>query len=136
MFAPLGFAAPQIKNLQFEYVDNLEPYDIFPCTHEKQSVGLFEWDVECSVRSKKVKFWVHLVVQKYEKTGFGKNAYEVLYWVTNTQHRHRHSSTSLWIHNSEELNQMNRLVSSLGIEEDNAYLRLTLNLSNPTKKSQ
>lgn len=125
-----GWATPELNQLQFEYVENLEPFEVFPCTHEKQSVGLFEWDVDCSIRGVKVKFWVHLAVQRYEKTNFGKNAYEVLYWVTNTQNRHRHSSTSLWIHNSEELNRMNRLVSSLGIEEDNASLRLTLSLSN------
>ena len=88
---------------------------------------MFEWDVDCKVRNKTVRFWVHLVVQRYEKTQFGKNAYEVLYWVTNTANRHRHSSTSLWIHNNEEANRMNRFVSSLGIEEDNASLRLTLN---------
>lgn len=101
---------------------------MFSCTHEKASVGLYEWDVKCSARGEIKKFWVHLAVNQYGKTSFGKNGYEVLYWVTNPQNQnHRHSSTSLWIHNSEESNKMNHFVSSLGVEEDRAYLRLSMN---------
>lgn len=115
------------RSFSFNYVQNLEPYEIFSCTHQQASVGLFEWDVECEVQGEVKKFWVHLVAQTYGKTGFGKNAYEILYWVTHANAQaNRHSSTSLWIHNSEEKNKMNRLVSSLGIEDDSASLRLTL----------
>ncbi|NBT58590.1 hypothetical protein EBT16_07385 [bacterium] len=105
----------------------MEPHEVFSCSHEKASVGLYEWDVECTVRGELKRFWVHLAVNKYGKTHFGKNAYEVLYWVTHASSTsHRHSSTSLWIHNSEETNKMNRLISSLGIEEDQASLRLSV----------
>lgn len=122
-----SWADSLFRKFSFQYVQNLEPYEIFPCTHRQASVGLFEWDVECEVDGRPKKFWVHLVAQEYGKTGFGKNAYEILYWVTNSDAKsHRHSSTSLWIHNSEEKNKMNRLVSSLGIEEDDASLRLIL----------
>ena len=121
-------ARPLSQNFEFAYVENLEPYQVFSCSHQKASVGLYEWDVDCNVRSKKIRFWVHLAVSEFQKTGFGNNAYEVLYWVTEpVSTSHRNSSTSLWIHNSEEKNQMNRLVASLGVEEDNASLRLTWN---------
>ena len=123
-----GWSAPNLREFSFDYVQNLDPYEVVSCTHEKASVGFYEWNVNCEVRGEVKRFWVHLAANEYGKTGFGKNAYEVLYWVTNEGAKnHRHSSTSLWIHNSEETNKMNRLVSSLGVEEDNAYLRLTLN---------
>ena len=125
-FSGLLGAAPSFKKFEFTFVENLEPYETFPCTHQKASVGLFEWDVECAVREKRIKYWVHLAVSQYPETSFGKNAYEVLYWVTSPDSTtHRHSSTSLWIHNSEEKNRINRLAASLGIDEDNASLRLT-----------
>jgi hypothetical protein len=130
------FCKPTIDSLLFEYVENLDPGEVFPCAHEKASVGLFEWDVVCKIRNKELRFFVHLAVQEYQKTKFGKNAYEILYWVTHRDSPlpHRYSSTSIWIHNSEEMNRMNRFVSSLGIEEDNASLRLTLKLQTPSKK--
>lgn len=128
-------AKPALGPFFFEYVENLDPGEVFPCIHEKASVGLFEWDVVCKVHQKEYRFFVHLAVQEYQKTKFGKNAYEILYWVTHRDSPlpHRHSSTSIWIHNSEEMNRMNRFVSSLGIEEDNASLRLTLTLGRPSK---
>lgn len=123
-----AWGTPELRNFSFDYVQNLEPYEVFSCTHEKASVGLYEWNVDCNFRGSIKRFWVHLAASKYGKTSFGQNAYEVLYWVTNADSQtHRHSSTSLWIHNSEETNQVNRLVSSLGVEEDDAYLRVTLN---------
>jgi hypothetical protein len=87
----------------------------------------YEWDVVCNVDGQKKTFWVHLSLKKFQKSSWGESAYELLYWVTNSEaeNKHRHSSTSLWIHNSEKENQMRRLVSSLGIQEDDAYLRLT-----------
>jgi len=105
------------RNFSFDYVQNLEPYETFPCSHRQASVGLFEWDVECSVRGQTKNFWVHLAAREHGKTGFGKNSYEILYWVTHPEaNQHRHSSSSLWIHNTQEKNKMNRLVSSLGID--------------------
>lgn len=121
------FAQLSSRQFFFDYVENLEPYRIFACTHSLASVGLYEWDIECNVDGKKKLFWVHLSLQKFTKSNWGESAYELLYWVTNSeaQGKHRHSSTSLWIHNSEKENQIRRLVSSLGIQEDDAYLRLT-----------
>jgi len=116
-----------IRDKQFEYVENLAPYRTFPCSSEKASVGFYEWDVDCSLPEKKIRFWVHLSLREYGKTPFGENSYELLYWVTQPDSNdHRHSSTSLWIHNSEASNRLKRLSNSLGVEEDRAYLKLTL----------
>jgi hypothetical protein len=127
LFNQSSFSQFSSTSFQFEYVENLEPYRTFSCSHSQASVGLFEWDVVCNVDGQKKTFWVHLSLKKFKKSSWGENAYELLYWVTNSeaQTKHRHSSTSLWIHNSEKENQMRRLVSSLGIQEDDAYLRLT-----------
>lgn len=116
------------RGFSFEFVENLEPYRVFTCSHQQASVGLFEWDVECDVEGEKRVFWVHLALSKYLFDQKEQNAYEVLFWVTNAKatQQHRHSSSTLWIQNSEKNNQMNKLISSLGVDEDNASLRLTL----------
>lgn len=122
-----GIGLPPLREKQFEYVENLAPYQTFPCAYEQSSVGVYEWDIDCFLPDKTIRFWVHLSLRKFGKTPFGETSYELLYWVTKPSATdHRHSSTSLWIHNSEASNELRRLSNSLGIEEDKASLRLTL----------
>lgn len=120
-------AKPLLREKQFEYVENLSPYRVFPCSYQQASVGLYEWDVDCALSDKTIRFWVHLSLRAYGKTPFGENSYELLYWVTQpAATSHRHSSSSVWIYNSEASNELRRLSNSIGIDEDKASLRLTL----------
>lgn len=115
--------------LTFRYQQINEPYGVIPCTQEKLPVGLFEWKVTCQNEREKHEYFVHLVVQFYPQTIHGKNAYEVLYWVTDlTTMPTKHDSSTIWIHNNESTSFIKVLELSQGIEDDNAYLRLAVRL--------
>lgn len=124
---PLLFQPDQ---LQFRYQKNLEPWESAPCFHQKASVGLYEWDVECTLNRKRHLFFVHLVTSYYAQTIHGTSAYEILYWVTDMTHTGaaRHDSSTVWVHNSHPENRMRVLEAAQGVEDDGASLRLVVRL--------
>jgi hypothetical protein len=127
LFASIAFA-DEPSQLHFEYKELLEPFDTYSCNHLKANVGIFDWDVSCAIRGGETrKFFAHVVVSQYPKTNFGVNSYEILYWVTDMSDpmKFHNSSSTFWIHNSSTENKMNVLEASQGIENDNAYLKLS-----------
>lgn len=121
----------QLAELRFEYQQLTGDFQKFSCAHEKASVGLFEWDVVCQEANREHRYFVHLVLNRYRKTSLGKGSYELLYWVTDmSQARPAHDSMTLWLHNSDEAHHMAATEASLGVEDDQAYLKLTLRLEN------
>jgi hypothetical protein len=119
------------SQMTFRYQRLVGGFENFPCRHEKASVGLYEWDVFCDLNGETHKYFVHLVLQFYPQTSHGTNAYELLYWVTDVTDpmAARHDSSSLWFHNSSPDNFLKVLEASQGIEDDHAYLKLTLHLT-------
>ena len=115
------------ERLHFEYQSLLEPFSAHSCSHQQASASVYDWDVRCVVDGKAKKFFAHVAVSFYPKTNFGVNAYEVLYWVTDTTNpsEFKHSSSTFWIHNSSPDNKMQVLEASQGIENDRAYLKLS-----------
>ena len=121
------YGIDEAERIKFEYQELIEPFNKYDCSHVKSSVGLYEWDVQCSVDGFLKKYFVHLVKSFYPKTIFGVNAYEILYWVTDTtlSTDYKHNSVSIWLHNSSNENKLNLLETFLGVENDLAALRLT-----------
>ncbi|MCB0405606.1 MAG: hypothetical protein KDD51_12550 [Bdellovibrionales bacterium] len=130
--APLWGAGIAQPDIQFQYI-SLADARQFSCVHHKSEIGLYEWDVECGVDGKAHTYFVHLVLNFYPKTIHGENAYELLYWVTDMTdpHHPKNDSSTIWIHNGHEQNFMKVLEASQGIEDDLAYLKLTLKLKAP-----
>ncbi|MCB0417993.1 MAG: hypothetical protein H6617_10870 [Bdellovibrionaceae bacterium] len=138
-FVTVWFAIPiwaselRTADIQFQYI-SLTSERQFSCTHQKSEVGLYEWDVQCEVDGKAHNYFVHLALHFYPKTIHGTNAYELLYWVTDmTDPRNpKHDSSTIWIHNGSKENYMRVLEASQGIENDLAYLKLTVKLEAPS----
>ncbi|MEZ4750261.1 MAG: hypothetical protein R3B54_06445 [Bdellovibrionota bacterium] len=130
---PSHAAAVKAADLGFQYISLANDRQV-ACDHKKADVGVYEWDVECNVDGKLHSYFVHLALHFYPKTIHGKNAYELLYWVTDmTEAAHpKHDSSTIWIHNGSEQNYMRVLEASQGIENDLAYLKLTIKLEAPS----
>lgn len=86
----------------------------------------YDWTVYCGDNSEK-KFVVHLALSLYQRPMIPKNSYELLYWVTDqTDNRNsRNHGTTIWAH-FKEPTDFHEFFVSLGVEDDNAALYLTL----------
>ena len=114
------------EQLDFKYKELVEPFNEYPCHHQKASVGIYDWDVSCLVRGNVRKYFAHMAVSLYPKTNFGVNSYEILYWVTDKtdSKKNLNTSSTIWVHNSSPENVMRVLEVSQGIENDLSALKL------------
>lgn len=131
VWAAMPLSQPVVQNLtheqlKFVYQELNSPWPSFACKHEED--GPFDWKVYCKLDNKVAEFGVHLLINRYAKTRFGQGAYEVLYWVTDrTSPKVRvYDSTTLWIHNSTNDNNVNQFNLNQGIVNDMAALQLTI----------
>lgn len=114
-------------NLKFEYV----PYAASggsDCKQTLQDAAAQDWLVECTNEAGGVKkFVVHLWATIYTPQDGPK--LELLYWITDVtdpNKRVSHSQTT-WLHFEKEVNLKNVTLNE-GVDNDSAYLRLTLKL--------
>lgn len=121
-------AQTDASKIEFIYQQLGEPWDSVNCEQEAIESNPYDRNVFCSLNGIKHWFLVHLVLNYYPKTNEGLGAYEMLYWVTDftDPKQPRSDSHTLWIHNSSAENRVKLFESSVGIENDNAYLRLKI----------
>jgi hypothetical protein len=125
--AKFDHKALELKDFNFTYQSNVEPWDSVTCKHEKATVGMFEWDVYCLVGRKVHRYSVHLVLSFYPLTRYGGSAYELLYWVTDwTTPRPVSDSTTTWFHQKLPDSKAAVIEAAQGIENDLSSLRLTV----------
>ena len=114
-------------NIEFRYQSLQEPFPSFPCTHKPDpNENPYDRQVECKdpQTGRLHSYDVHLALDFYS----GVSKYELLYWVTDKTDKdnYGHSSSTIWIHNGAQGNQMKDIEVSQGIEQDNAYLKLQI----------
>lgn len=120
---------PVRGDVLFTYQKLTDPFPETRCSTQALP-NPYDRKVMCELDGIRHEFVVHLALGFYPKTIEGVSAYELLYWVTDFTDPKlpKNDSTTLWIHNSHEENRMKRIESSLGIENDEAYLRLKIRL--------
>src|SRR5207248_2055315 len=77
----LGAFAIDRDAIQFRYLE-IEGSQEADCKHGSSN-GI-DWEVSCKVANKELKYLVHLVLSYYPMTNEGFAAYELLYWVTDS----------------------------------------------------
>lgn len=114
----------------FLYQKLTEPFDSAPCQFEMSPTNPFDRTVRCELNGVRHEFDVHLMLSFYPKSNEGGSAYELLYWVTDlSEPKPKHDSHTLWFHNENSDDRARVIESSVGIEDDNAYLRMKIRLS-------
>ena len=116
--------------LAFRYLS----YDgerITHCTHSVESAEGGDWNVSCedSARRFKRNYRVHFWVSAYTHSTEPRISYETLYWIvddSNPKSPKGHSST-VWFH-LKDPSALSLLEFRQGVDEDTAYLELTLDL--------
>ena len=120
--------SPPISHVSFEYLQLYEPWQTAPCLHSKSNP--YDWEVQCNDVIRTRKFSVHLALSFYPHSSSNNSSYELLYWVTDLTDpaNPNHNSTTIWVHNDGTENKARLIEVSLGIENDLAALKLSLNM--------
>ncbi len=119
------------ETINFQIQSLLEPYEVIDCQHKKKEGLPFDWTVECKRGKYKKLFHVHLALAYYPNSSRKKPAYQLLYWITDTTARSQDSrmtSSTVWFYQKKDDDRLSDIEFSQGIENDNAYLKLSLNL--------
>ena len=111
--------------MKFTYVPSEAEYVY--CNH-KQIRDLPDWSVECDNGK---KYTAHIIVRGANRASTPQTTLEILYWVTEPgdtpQSVHKFHSTTALI-NMKEKSSLHSMVIFQGIENDQASLKLELNL--------
>ncbi|MCX6123550.1 MAG: hypothetical protein NTV34_02195 [Proteobacteria bacterium] len=115
--------------LSFLYQQNESPWGSSKCSHVAFN-EYYDWTVKCEVKGSPKSYLVHLALNFYPSSNFGKSAYELLYWITDHSipGQAHFASTTVWLHNSMADARGTLIEAALGLEEDAASLRLAIDL--------
>ncbi len=119
----------ETNQLNFKLQSYLDESNLYPCQHQVMFEP-YDWDVYCKVDSKIRHFTVHLALDRYPQTNFGKSAYELLYWVSDITHdpKLKRYSTTLWIHQDKEGVMPKLVQAAQGVDNDDFALKLSLQI--------
>ncbi len=117
------------REVSFEYTDMEGTTGLLPCK-KSHTESPYDLDVECVVGKEVHRYTVHLLLNFYTHESEQKSSYELLYWVVDhtISGKPGFSSSSTWIHNKTMVPAVDKLEVSQGIEQDQAYLKLTVAL--------